>query len=111
MEGDDHPRRRGEEEEDVCKKDALKWNDVSVLISDWEMRSGGGEAGESGNLHDTGRGMRRVSQEFKELRQKFVEHSEGGGGKLAQRQKSLSTEHSFLTTQGRGAVRKIDFSH
>ena len=82
-----------------------------MLISDWERRSGGGEAEEDDNLHDTGRGMRRVSQDFKELRQKFVDHMEGGEEEFAGGQKSPSTRLSFLTTQGRGAVRKIDFTN
>ena len=115
VERDDHSGRRRDEEEDVSKEEALRKNEVSILISDWEMRAGGGEVGDSWNLPDTMRSKRRVSQEFIELRQKFVDHSEGGGAKLTGRQKSrtLSTERSELTTttQGRGAMRKIDFSN
>ena len=53
-----------------------------------------------------------MSQEFQELRQKFVDHEEGGGVQSGARPKSGTTELSgSITTQGRGAVRKLCFSN
>ena len=61
---------------------------------------------------------RRRSQDFTNLRQKFIEHSGGRGGDeiSARPSVTLPTQHSTfqdlpsVTTQGRGAVRKIFFS-
>ena len=90
-----HPRRGEEEEETVCQKESLGWSDVSILISDWEKRAGGGEGEEDNGLQDRERMGRRVSQEFQELRQKFVDHEEGGEEELAGGTKSgLSTKLS-----------------
>ena len=110
-----HPRRGEEEEETVCQKESLGWSDVSILITDWEKRAGGGEGEEDNGIQDRERKGRRVSQEFHELRQKFVDHEEGGEKELTGGTKSvLSTQRSkfskFSTTQGRGAVRKINFN-
>ena len=116
-EEDDQSGRRGDGDEDGRNSNFQK-TEVAILISDWERRAGGGEERDCLQLPDMdGRGrVRRVSQEFTDLRQKFVGQSkEGGGSKMTARPKStfatqLSNYNISSTTQGRGAVRKIYFS-
>ena len=113
------PRRGEEEMKTVGQKESFGWGDVSILITDWEKRAGGGEGEENNGTQVEERKERRVSQEFQELRQKFVDNEEGGKSDLTVMPKSgTSTKHSnfstiskFSTTQGRGAVRKICFKN
>ena len=70
-------RRRGEEI-DTGSVDSFQRTEVSSLISEWESRARGGEGMQKLELpeeSDHGRG-RRMSQEFKQIRQKFVEVGE-----------------------------------
>ena len=63
-------------------------------------------------LPENGGGERRRSQDFEELRQKFVDMEEGGGVQEDARPKSRSTQLSrIISTQGRGAMRKLCFSN
>ena len=109
------PRRGEEEMKTVGQKESFGWGDVSILITDWEKRAGGGEGKESNGTQVEERKERRVSQEFQELRQKFVDHEEGGKTDLTVMPKSgTSTQRSnfskiskFSTT----AVRKICFNN
>ena len=97
--------------ESVREDEGFQQTEVNILISEWEKRAGGGEV-DSLALPDSGGRERRMSQEFQELRQKFVDHEEGGGGQSGARPKSGTTELSgSITTQGRGAVRKLCFSN
>ena len=65
-------------------------------------------------LPDSGGMERRMSQEFRELRQRFVDQEEGGGVQTRiARPKSGTTKLSTTistNTQGRGAMRKLTFS-
>ena len=53
--------------------------EISNLIADWESRAGGGDLLKPPELEDRGR---RRSQEFTNLRLKFMEHSGGVGDDL-----------------------------
>ena len=84
------------------------------LISKWEKRAGGGDCGDSLKLPHMvgGDGGRRVSQEFTELRQRYVDSAgEGGGGRMSDGPRitfATSFDKNFM--QGRGAARKLHFS-
>ena len=97
--------------ESVRKDEGFQQTEVNILISEWEKRAGGGEV-DSLALPDNGGRERRRSQDFQELRQKFVDIEEGGGVQSDARPKSGTTELSkSITTQGRGAMRKLCFSN
>ena len=88
------------------------------LISEPLYLTGGGEEREELKLPAVEERGRRRSQEFTNLRLKFIEHGEEGKSvKMSARPSViLPTERSTfknlpsITTQGRGAVRKIFFS-
>ena len=97
-------------EEDIFQK-----VEISNLISDWERRAGGGEGKEELALPAVEERGRRRSQEFTNLRLKFIElgDKEETSGISAKPDVTLSTERSSfrnlhsISTLGRGAVRKL----
>ena len=83
--GGEHPGRRGEERREGSRLATME-TEVAKLISKWEKRAGGGDCGDSLKLPDMvgGDRGRRVSQEFTELRQRYVDSAEeGGGGRMS----------------------------
>ena len=116
MKGHRQSDRRGEEI-DTGSRNSFRKKEVSSLISEWESRARGGEEMERLELpedDDHGRG-RRMSQEFQQVRQKFVE-KEGGAiidVKTAEPILSFATSCNnaeLKNMQGKGAVRKINFT-
>ena len=107
-----HPGRRGEVTGGGSRLASMK-TDVYGLISEWERRVGGGDCGDSLELPDMDGGDRgrRVSQEFTELRQKYVDFGgEGGGGRMSDGPSvTFDTCFDVNYTQGRGATRKLQF--
>jgi hypothetical protein len=85
---------------------------VSSLISEWEDRARGGEERSRLELpeeSDPGRG-RRASQEFQQVRQKFVVEEGGGQTETVRQTPSFVTSCKKSNSQGRGAMRKLLFS-
>ena len=111
--GGEHPGRRGEERREGSRLATME-TEVAKLISKWEKRAGGGDCGDSLKLPDMvgGDGGRRVSQEFTELRQRYVDCAEeGGGGRMSDGPRvtfATSFDNNFI--QGRGAARKLNFA-
>jgi hypothetical protein len=115
--GTEQSDRRGEGV-DTGSVDSFQRREVSNLISEWESRAGGGDGMEKLELPEEsihGRG-RRMSQEFKQIRQKFVEGGESTRMKNVTAVKPIPSfatgcnNERKITMQGRGAVRKINFT-
>ena len=60
--------------------DDFQKTEIPILISDWERRAGGGEEREGLKLPDLEERGRRRSQDFTNLRLKFIEHTGERGG-------------------------------